>query len=177
MVDLGVLILRVGAGLTLAAHGYSKFFRGGRIPGTAGWFNSIGMRPGRLHAYVAACTEVGSGVLLALGLLTPFAAAGFVGVMTVAAWTVHRPNGFFSVDDGWEYNWILALIAVSVATTGPGDWSVDAAIGIADDLDGLVGLAIAAGLGLAGAVGQIASFWRPGQKPATVSSSASSASS
>ena len=41
--------------------------------------------------------------------------------MFVAAWTVHRPNGFFSADDGWEYNWILALIGVCVATIGPGE--------------------------------------------------------
>jgi putative oxidoreductase len=159
--DLGLLVLRVGAGLTFAAHGYSKFFRGGRIKGTAGWFESIGMRPGRVHAYLAACTELTSGLLLALGLLTPFAGAGMVAVMFVAAWTVHRPNGFFSADDGWEYNWILALIGVSVATIGPGEWSLDAALGLDDDLDGPVGLAIAAGLGLAGGVGQVVTFWRP----------------
>ena len=160
--DLGLLLLRVGAGLTLAAHGYSKFFRGGRIAGTAGWFDSMGMRPGRLHAYLAACTEIGSGLLLALGLLTPLAAAGMVGVMFVAAWTVHRPNGFFSADDGWEYNWVIALVGVSVATIGPGDWSVDAALDIDDDLDGVIGLAIAAGLGLIAGVLQLAVFWRPG---------------
>ena len=43
--DVGVLILRVVLGLTMAAHGYNKFFGGGRIPGTAGWFDSIGMKP------------------------------------------------------------------------------------------------------------------------------------
>jgi putative oxidoreductase len=160
-VDLGLLLLRVGAGLTFAAHGYSKFFRGGRIAGTARWFDSIGMRPGRLHAYLAACTELGSGLLLALGLLTPLAGAGMVGVMFVAAWTVHRPKGFFSADDGWEYNWILALIGVSVATLGPGEWSIDGALGVTDDLDGVVGLVIAAGLGLAGGAAQVATFWRP----------------
>ncbi|MGH9116829.1 MAG: DoxX family protein [Acidimicrobiales bacterium] len=160
--DLGLLLLRVGAGLTLAAHGYSKFFRGGRIKGTAGWFDSIGMRPGRLHAYLAACTELGAGLLLALGLLTPFAGAGMVGVMFVAAWTVHRPKGFFSADDGWEYTWILGLIGVSVATIGPGDWSIDGVLGIDDNLVGLVGLAIAAGLGLVAGGLQVAVFWRPG---------------
>ncbi|MGH9245576.1 MAG: DoxX family protein [Acidimicrobiales bacterium] len=159
--DLGLLLLRVGAGITLAAHGYNKFFRGGRIPGTAGWFDDLGMRPGRLHAVLAASTEITSGLLLAAGLLTPFAGAGFVGVMTVAAWTVHRPNGFFIVNDGWEYTWILALIGVAVATLGPGRWSLDGALGIADDLDGFVGLAIAVGLGLAAAAAQLVIFWRP----------------
>jgi len=54
--DVGLLILRLVLGLTLAAHGYNKFFGGGRIPGTARWFESIGMKPGKFHATVAATT-------------------------------------------------------------------------------------------------------------------------
>ena len=60
--DVGLLILRVVLGLTMAAHGYNKFFGGGRIPGTAGWFESIGMKPGTFHARVAATTEISAGV-------------------------------------------------------------------------------------------------------------------
>ena len=160
-VNLGLLFLRVTVGLTFASHGWAKVFRGGRLPGTARWFDSMGMRPGWLHARVAASLEMASGVLLALGLVTPFAAAAIVGLMTVAGWTVHRPNGFFSVRDGWEFNWVLAVTAVGVATTGPGEWSVDEALGIADDLDGAAGLALAAGLGVVGAVVHLAAFWRP----------------
>src|ERR1700753_781919 len=63
----GLLILRVVIGLTMAAHGYAKFFKGGRIPGTARWFDSIGMRPGKVAAPAAASTEIGSGILFALG--------------------------------------------------------------------------------------------------------------
>ncbi|MEZ5166082.1 MAG: DoxX family protein [Acidimicrobiales bacterium] len=48
--SLGLLVLRVATGVTLAAHGYGKFFRGGRIAGTARWFDSMGMRPGKVHA-------------------------------------------------------------------------------------------------------------------------------
>lgn len=44
--DVGVLILSVVLGLTMAAHGYNKCVGGGRLPGTAGWFESIGMKPG-----------------------------------------------------------------------------------------------------------------------------------
>jgi putative oxidoreductase len=160
-VNLGLLMLRVGAGLTLAAHGFNKFFGGGRIPGTARWFESIGMRPGKVHALLAATTEVGAGLAFAAGLLTPFAAAGFVGLMSVAAWTVHRPHGFFIVKEGWEYVWILALVAVTVATIGPGEWSLDHALGIADDLDGGVGLAVSAGLGLGAASALLALAYRP----------------
>ena len=63
--DLGLLILRVVLGLTMAAHGYNKFFGRGGLPGTAGWFESIGMKPGMFHARVAATTEMSAGLGLA----------------------------------------------------------------------------------------------------------------
>jgi putative oxidoreductase len=163
--NLGLFILRVVAGLTLAAHGYNKFFGGGRIPGTARWFDSMGMRPGKVHAVLAASMEMTSGVLLAAGLLTPFAAAGFVGLMFVAAWTVHRPNGFFIVKEGYEYTLMLATIAVAVAIIGPWQWSLDSAFGIDLDLNGLVGLLISVVGGLGGAITLLATSWRP-PKPA-----------
>jgi putative oxidoreductase len=166
--DVGVLILRVVLGLTMAAHGYNKFFGGGRIPGTAGWFDSIGMRPGIFHARVAATTEMAAGIGLAVGLLTPVPAAGFVALMLVAAWTVHRANGFFIVKEGWEYNLILAAAAVSIATIGPGKLSLDYALfhgtGVWDLVQGWWGLAISLGLGLLGGIGQLAIFYRPPAK-------------
>src|SRR6478752_2284170 len=123
--SVGLLILRVVLGVTMAAHGYNKFFGGGRIKGTAGWFESIGMKPGTFHARVAATTEMAAGIGLAVGLFTPVAAAGFVALMLVAAWTVHRHNGFFIVKEGWEYNLILAVAAVAIAGTGAGRYSLD----------------------------------------------------
>ncbi len=160
-INVVLLLLRVALGLTIAAHGYGKFFHGGRLPGTAGWFDSMGMRPGHVHARLAATTEVVTGMLLVVGLLTPFAAAGLVGLMVVAGWTVHRYNGFFIIKEGWEYVFILAVVAVSLATFGPGDWSLDAALDIDHDLDGWTGMAISAGLGLAAGVGLLAVFYRP----------------
>jgi len=125
-VSFGLLLIRIVLGLTLAAHGYNKFFGGGRIAGTARWFDSMGMKPnGRVHALAAASTELGAGLLFAAGLLTPLAAAGFVGLMVVAAWTVHRASGFFIVKSGWEYNLILAVVAVGIAVVGPGRFSLD----------------------------------------------------
>ena len=159
--NLAMLLLRVGIGLTFAAHGYGKIFQGGRIPGTAGWFDSMGMKPDKLHAWMAALTEISTGLLLALGFLTPLAAAGMVGVMVVAAWTVHRHNGFMIVREGWEYTFVLALVAVTVATLGPMEWSVDHAIGIDDDWDGYIGLAIGAGGGVLAGLTQLALFYRP----------------
>lgn len=164
--DVGLLILRLVLGLTLAAHGFNKFFGGGRIPGTARWFESIGMKPGRFHATVAATTEVSAGLGLAAGLLTPIPAAGFVSLMLVAAWTVHRPNGFFIVKEGWEYNLVLAVSAVVVATLGAGRLSLDWLIFGKNWLDGWPGLVLSVALGLGGAIGQLLIFYRPPAKQA-----------
>jgi putative oxidoreductase len=166
--DVGLLILRLVLGVTLAAHGYNKFFGGGRIPGTARWFESIGMKPGKFHATVAATTEMSAGLGLAAGLLTPIPAAGFVSLMLVAAWTVHRHNGFFIVKEGWEYNLVLAVSAVAVATLGPGRFSLDWVIfGVNDPLIGWNGLLLSVLLGLAGALGQLLIFYRPPAKQAS----------
>jgi len=109
-----------------------------------------------------------AGIGLAVGLLTPVPAAGFVALMLVAAWTVHRANGFFIVKEGWEYNLILATSAVAVATTGAGKLSLDYALFNGADsydlLHGWWGLIIALGLGLAGGIGQLALFYRPPAK-------------
>ena len=159
--NLGMLLMRMGFGVTLAAHGYNKFFGGGRIPGTARWFDSMGMRPGKVHAVLAASTEMGAGILLALGLLTPLACAGFVALMVVAAYTVHLKNGFFIVKSGWEYNWILALAAVCIATIGPYKYSLDYPLGIAFRFNGISGLLIALLVGVGGAALQLGIFYRP----------------
>ena len=164
--DTALLLLRVCLGLTMAAHGYNKFFGGGRIPGTAGWFESIGMKPGMLHARIAASTEMAAGLGLAAGLFTPVTAAGFVALMLVAAWTVHRHNGFFIVKEGWEYNLVLATGAVVVATLGAGQYSLDWLIFGHNWRNGWHGLLISLLLGLGGGVGQLLLFYRPPVKQA-----------
>ncbi|HVW40781.1 MAG TPA: DoxX family protein [Amycolatopsis sp.] len=160
-VDSGLLLIRVAAGLTMAAHGYQKFFSGGRIAGTGRWFDSMGMRPGRLHALAAATTELAAGVLLALGLLTSLAGAAFVALMVVAAYTVHRHNGFFSVNSGWEYNLILAVVGAGVGTAGAGRFSLDHVAGWENVFSGLPGALIAIAGGLLAGIGQLVVFYRP----------------
>ena len=151
-VNIAMLIMRLGFGLMMMAHGYNHFFRGGRIAGTGRWFDSLGMKPGRIHAIVASVTELGAGALFALGLLTPFAAAGFIGLMTVAIWTVHRKNGFFIIKEGWEYVFLVAVVALFVATSGPAKYSLDRALDIDDNRAGTFGfwLALLLGLGAPG---------------------------
>lgn len=161
-----LLAVRVAAGLTLAAHGYQKVFLGGRIPGTARWFESLGMHPGRLHAWLAATTEITSGLGFAAGLLTPLCAAGCVGVMFVAYWT-HRGQ-FFVFKDGWEYTVSIAVAAWAIATIGPGDASLDHAIGWEwTAWDGWIGAVLSAVLGLGGALLQLAVCYRPQPAAAT----------
>jgi putative oxidoreductase len=81
--------------------------------------------------------------------------------MFVAAWTVHRPNGFFIVNEGWEYNFVLAVAAVAIAMLGPGRFSLDWLIFGHTWFDGWAGLVISVVLGLAGGIGQLVIFYRP----------------
>jgi putative oxidoreductase len=155
----GLLLLRVVVGPVFAFHGYAKIFRGGRLAGTAGWFDSIGMRPGHLHARLAAGGELTTGICVTLGLLTPFAGMGLVGLMAVAFWTVHKGHGLLVVANGWEYNLVLATIGAFLGLVGPGELSVDDALGL--HLNGGVGLAIAVVGGIGLAVGLLATFFRP----------------
>ena len=165
--ELGILLLRVTVGLTLAAHGAQKllgWFGGYGIAGTAGWLESVGVRPGRRHAILAGVTEIGGGVLLAIGLATPLAAAIVASVMIVAAAIAHVKNGFFITSGGYEYNVVLGVAALAVAFTGPGALSIDALFGYSEGgvVPGLSALAIA----VIGATGQLASRRLPQAVPA-----------
>src|SRR6202167_1625487 len=82
-VNMALLIARVVLGAVFLAHGINHIYGGGKIEGTGRWFHSLGMRPGILHAWMASLVEIGAGGLLVLGLLTPVAGAGVVGVMLV----------------------------------------------------------------------------------------------
>lgn len=160
-VGLGMLVIRACAGVAMAAHGYQKFFKGGKITGTAKWFDSMGMRPGKLNAIMAASTEIGAGLLFAAGLLTSFAAMAIVALMFVAGYTVHWKNGFMSVNNGIELNFVYATLAIGVAAVGAGQYSVDDWLGIVEDLDGWTGLVIAAVGGVGAGMAQLATFYRP----------------
>jgi putative oxidoreductase len=160
--NLALLVLRLAVGAVMLAHGLNHIFGGGKIAGTGRWFESLGMRPGPLHAWLASITEVVAGVLLVVGLLTPFAAAGVVGVMLVAWITNHRGNGFFIFrpGEGWEYVMTLTALGVALGALGPGEWSLDHAMDLTD-LAGTSGLLIAVLAGGGGAAALLAVFWRP----------------
>ncbi|GGI07159.1 DoxX family protein [Egicoccus halophilus] len=149
-VDAGLLVLRVFVGVVFAAHGFQKlfgWFSGGGLAGTAGWFRSLGFGDGRGAAVLAGTTEAAGGLALAVGLLTPLAAAGVIGTMTVAAYVNAGTKGFWSVRNGWELNYYLVVVAAALATAGPGRWSLDAALGILVNGVGVGAAALAVGIG------------------------------
>lgn len=157
--DLAMLVLRVALGGMLIAHGTNKIVGSGGLDGTTRWFESLGLRPARLHAGVAAYTEIGAGALLLLGLVTPVASAAFIGLMLVAALTDHRGKGYFVFKGGWEYTLLVAMVAVVPALVGPGRWSLDHAIGL--ELFGIGWAGASLVVGVLAAVGLMAVFYRP----------------
>ncbi|HEU0088710.1 MAG TPA: DoxX family protein [Pseudonocardiaceae bacterium] len=161
VVDTAALLLRIVVGLTMAAHGYNHLWGGAGLAGTARWFASVGLRPPKLHAVLSGAGELAAGAALVIGLLTPLAAAFVVGSMVVAAATVHRKNGFFIFRDGYEYVLLISVVCAVIGLLGPGTASLDHLLGIAGLLDGTLGLATTAGLGVLGAAALLAATWRP----------------
>jgi putative oxidoreductase len=145
-VSLGLLVIRLALGGMLAVHGFNKVFGSGGLTGTARWFEGLGLRPGWLHARLAAANEIGAGVLMACGLVFPLAGAAFIGLMAVAAVTDHRGKGFFVFKGGWEYVALIAVVAAALVCAGPGRYSLDRALGWTLAGPGWAGLAILAGL-------------------------------
>jgi len=164
--NFGLLVIRVVFGLFLVAHGYNKVFGAGGLTGTAGWFGSMGMKWPKWQARLAAATEIGAGLLFAVGLLTPLAAAGMVSLMIVAIVTVHGKVGFFifKPGGGWEYCASIIAAAFAVGAMGPGDWSLDHAVEI--EFTGWSGALIAGVVGVAGAVLHLVMSYRPPAKNA-----------
>src|SRR5712691_7975599 len=143
--DIGLLLLRLTVGLTLAAHGAQKlfgWFGGPGIDATGQFLAMLGFSAGRRQALMAGLAETGGGLLLALGFLTPAAAAVIFSVMLVAALSVHVKKGFFLTSGGYEYTLVLGLAGLTVAFTGPGSLSVDALVGysVSGALCGVVAL-------------------------------------
>ena len=133
LVSLGLLILRLVVGLTMAAHGAQKLFGWWGGPGMAGWTQSVTklrIRPAAPWAWIAAMSEFGGGLLLALGLLSPLGSLAIAGAMLVAVATVHWANGFWNGKRGFEFNLTLLASVAALALTGPGTYSLDQAIGI-----------------------------------------------
>jgi putative oxidoreductase len=111
------LIERLLIGGLFIGHGTQKLFGwfGGHGPGgTGGFFESIGLKPGKQNAIAAGVAEAGGGALLASGLAPPLAGAALAGTMTTAIRAVHAEKGPWSTDGGWEYNAVLIAAVLAV---------------------------------------------------------------
>jgi putative oxidoreductase len=127
--NLGTTLVRGVLGPLFVGHGTQKlfgWFGGHGLDGTGGFFESLGLRPGRRHATGAGAAEATGGVLLTLGALTPVAQALISGVMITAIRRVHLKNGPWVSDGGWEYNALIIATLFAVTDHGPGSPSVDA---------------------------------------------------
>lgn len=129
LVGLGLLIIRLIIGLSFMAHGSQKLFGsfgGHGLEGTGGFFESIGIKPGKTMALFAGLSEFVGGLLFVLGLITPLASLLIIVTMLVAIVKVHAPNGFWATSNGYELNLVYLLVALGVALTGAGAYSLDA---------------------------------------------------
>ncbi|HYH52289.1 MAG TPA: DoxX family protein [Acidimicrobiia bacterium] len=147
--DIGLLILRIVFGALLIGHGGQKlfgWFGGHGLDGVAGFFHSLGFRPGRPMAAVAGGSEVLGGLLLGFGLLSPLAGAMIIGTMLVAA-SVHADKGLWGANGGYELPLLYAVAAGAVSVSGAGSLSLDHLLGIDEASSAPLGVvAIAVGL-------------------------------
>jgi putative oxidoreductase len=131
--DIGRLAARALIGGLFIGHGTQKlfgWFGGPGRQGTEAMMESLEMRPAKVHAVLAGATETAGGTLVAAGLATPLATSMLTGVMTTAIRKVHLPNGPWAANGGWEYNAVLIGALAALTEVGPGDLSLDRALGI-----------------------------------------------
>ena len=166
--NFALLLSRVWIAIMIFAHGWRhvKSIQSG--PGMANWFESLGLKPGKLHAYAVTLTEVAIPFALLFGFLTPAAYGGVCALMIVAWLTNHLRNGFFltSAKEGYEYVATVAVVCITLGTLGPGEWSLDHAFDFSFPFDWGQSLAITAILGVGGALAFLAVFWRPPKRDA-----------
>lgn len=149
--DAAALALRLTVGPMLVMHGSNKILGEGGLGGTGKYFETLGLKPGSLHATLAAGTEIGSGGLMTVGALSPLPAAGMIGLMTVAARTAHKGKGFLVFKGGWEYTGVIAGVAAASAALGPGPLSVGRKRG--KERQGLAWAIVAVAIGIGAALG------------------------
>ena len=133
MVALGLLILRLVIGLTVAAHGAQKLFGWWGGPGMQNWtagMTRMRLRPPTAWAWISALGELLGGLGLATGFLIPMPNLAIAGAMLVAIALVHWPKGFWNSKGGFEFNLSILAAITAIALIGPGAYSLDGALRI-----------------------------------------------
>jgi putative oxidoreductase len=133
--DIGLFVLRVVVGGIVAMHGFLKLGwvgQGGSIAGVSGWFQSLGLRPGRFWALMSVLGEAGGGTLTVLGLGGPIGPGLIAADLLVVTYVAHWPQGFWAGGGkvGWEFPFPLAAAGFALAILGPGGWSIDHLLGL-----------------------------------------------
>jgi putative oxidoreductase len=134
-VKAGRLIARAVIGGLFIGHGTQKlfgWFDGPGPEGTAGMMKSLGIEPAKPNAQAAALSETLGGALLVAGAATPLAAAALIGTMVSAIRLVHAPKGLWATNGGYEFNLVLIAALLAIVDSGPGEPSVDSALGLKD---------------------------------------------
>lgn len=161
--DLGKLIMRLVVGGLLMGHGSQKlfgWFGGYGVDGTAGWLESIGLKPGRTWAWAAGLGEFGGGLLTALGLLHPVGSISLIGPMAVATGTAHAGKPIWVSEGGAELPVTNIALGLGLSLTDPGRYSLDSLLKIKTPA-WLIGLT-AAGLVAGTAYALARQPWAPG---------------
>jgi len=109
-------VFRFLAGVLFACHGAQKLFNvfGGMPPGVP-----------KALIYTAGPIEFVGGILIAIGLFTRSAAFLCSGLMAVAYFTGHAPNGFWPTMNGGELALLFCWLFLYIAAQGPGAWAID----------------------------------------------------
>ena len=133
MTNLALLLIRATLGLFMAGHGAQKLFGsfgGPGIEGTAGFMESLGLKPGKQWAILGGASEFGGGILTLLGLLSPLGSLGVIGSMAMATTKVHWNAPIWVTEGGAEFPVTNSAIAAALMMTGPGAISLDRTFGI-----------------------------------------------
>ena len=119
---LAHFILRVVLGVLMVAHGYPKLFK--NFSGVSGWFDSLGLRPGKFWALVAGSVELFGGILMVLGVWVEIVGLLFAALMLVAMWKVKWGKVGLTAPGGWELDLMYLTAAVSLVLMGGGMYTL-----------------------------------------------------
>jgi putative oxidoreductase len=133
MTDLALLLLRVVTGGLLAGHGAQKLFGafgGYGLRGTAGWMETMGLRPGMAWAGLAGGSEFVGGLLTAFGLGGPLGSILTTSAMKMATFKAHSGKPIWVTSGGAELPVVNIAVGTALLVIGPGKYSLDRLFGI-----------------------------------------------